>query len=91
MAALKQKARLWFHESKSFATVQRRFRLEYGNFRQELHAAHIRQFQDKTSRQCRKPMRISAVGSRRLDTQPLWISIAPFARVINLFTRLQNQ
>ncbi|GBM78345.1 hypothetical protein AVEN_27940-1 [Araneus ventricosus] len=25
-------ARLWFHESKSIVTVQRRFRLEYQNF-----------------------------------------------------------
>ncbi|GBM11727.1 Sodium/potassium-transporting ATPase subunit alpha [Araneus ventricosus] len=31
MATVQQKARLWFHEIKSFATVQRCFRLEYRN------------------------------------------------------------
>ncbi|GBL78088.1 hypothetical protein AVEN_143384-1 [Araneus ventricosus] len=31
MATVQQKARLWFHESKSIVTVQRRFRLQYRN------------------------------------------------------------
>ncbi|GBL91566.1 hypothetical protein AVEN_23628-1 [Araneus ventricosus] len=31
MTTVKQKARLWFHESKSIVTVQRHFRLEYRN------------------------------------------------------------
>ncbi|GBN27114.1 hypothetical protein AVEN_274370-1 [Araneus ventricosus] len=33
MATAQQKARLWFHENKSFIIVQRRFRLEYRNCR----------------------------------------------------------
>ncbi|GBO25731.1 hypothetical protein AVEN_188406-1 [Araneus ventricosus] len=33
MATAQQKARLWFHESKSIVLVQRRFRLEYRNCR----------------------------------------------------------
>ncbi|GBM91557.1 hypothetical protein AVEN_205544-1, partial [Araneus ventricosus] len=33
MATVKQKARLWFHESKSIATAQRIIRLEWRNYR----------------------------------------------------------
>ncbi|GBM43444.1 hypothetical protein AVEN_18610-1 [Araneus ventricosus] len=33
MATMQQKARLWFHESKSIVAVQRCFRLEYRNCR----------------------------------------------------------